>query len=46
LKLLSVKPTGKRVSWTENHIYRLKADRIAEVWSEADFLSVVSQLRS
>jgi predicted ester cyclase/uncharacterized protein YndB with AHSA1/START domain len=36
--------TGKPVTWTENHIYRIADGKIAEVWSEADFLGVFSQI--
>jgi predicted ester cyclase/uncharacterized protein YndB with AHSA1/START domain len=34
-------PTGKPVTWTENHIYRLRDGLIAETWSEVSFHDVV-----
>lgn len=42
--LLGAEPTGKRVAWTELHAYRVKAGKIAEVWSEADFMGVMVQI--
>jgi predicted SnoaL-like aldol condensation-catalyzing enzyme len=39
-----VPPTGKPVQWTEIHIYRLKDGKIAELWSEIDFLAILAQL--
>ena len=36
--------TGKQVSWTEIHIYRLKDGKIAEQWSEIDLLGLLTQL--
>jgi predicted ester cyclase len=34
-------PTGKPVTWTENHIYRLRDGLIAETWSEVSFHDLV-----
>lgn len=34
-------PTGKSVTWTENHIYRLRDGMIAETWSEVSFHDLV-----
>src|SRR5262249_48433117 len=39
-----IPPTGKPVQWTEIHIYRLRDGKIAELWSEIDFLSILAQL--
>jgi len=39
-----VPPNGKPVQWTEIHIYRLENGKIAELWSEIDFLSILAQL--
>ncbi|MBI1829530.1 MAG: ester cyclase [Thaumarchaeota archaeon] len=39
-----VLPTGKKVSWTENHIYRLKDGKIAEHWVELNYLGLLMQL--
>ena len=36
--------TGKSVTWTEIHIYRLADGKIAELWSEIDFLAIMMQL--
>jgi steroid delta-isomerase-like uncharacterized protein len=36
--------TGRKVVWTEIHIYRLKNGKIAELWSEVDFLGLLMQL--
>jgi uncharacterized protein YndB with AHSA1/START domain/ketosteroid isomerase-like protein len=41
-----VPATGKRVFWTENHIYRLKDGRIAEAWSEISFHDLMVQIQS
>ena len=39
-----IPPTGKAVTWTEIHIYRLEDGKIAELWSEIDFLGLLGQL--
>jgi steroid delta-isomerase-like uncharacterized protein len=39
-----IPPTGKSVAWTEIHIYRLEKGKIAELWSEIDFLALMMQL--
>jgi predicted ester cyclase len=36
--------TGRAVTWTEIHIYRLEDGKIAELWSEIDFLGLLVQL--
>src|SRR5712692_8880029 len=41
-----VAATGKKVFWTENHIYRLKDGRIAEAWSEVSFHDLMAQISS
>ena len=38
--------TGKKVYWTENHIYRLQDGKIAEAWSEVSFHDLMKQLSS
>lgn len=43
-ELLTIAPTGKPVQWTELHAYRVEDGLITEVWSEADFLSVLVQI--
>lgn len=39
-----VPATGKKVFWTENHIYRLKGGRIAETWSEISLHDLMAQI--
>jgi uncharacterized protein YndB with AHSA1/START domain/ketosteroid isomerase-like protein len=39
-----VPATGRKVFWTENHIYRLKNGKIAEAWSEVSFHDLIAQL--
>ena len=36
--------TNKPVVWTEMHMYRLKDGKIAEQWSNVDFLGLLTQL--
>src|SRR5262249_52745333 len=43
-ELNGIPATGKRISWTEIHIYRLQKGQIAEVWSEANFLGLMQQI--
>ncbi len=42
--LMGMSPSGRRVTWTELHAYRVEAGQITEVWSEADFMGVMVQL--
>jgi len=37
--------TGKKVFWTENHIYRIVDGKIAETWSEPSFHDLLAQIR-
>ena len=37
--------TGKKVYWTENHIYRIVDGKIAETWSEPSFHDLLNQIR-
>ena len=37
--------TGKKVFWTENHIYRIVDGKIAETWSEPSFHGLLAQIR-
>jgi predicted ester cyclase len=39
-----VPPTGKPVAWTELHVYRIERGKIAELWSEIDFLGILMQI--
>ena len=43
-ELLGTPPTGKKVTWTELHAYRVQGDKITEVWSEADFMGMLAQI--
>jgi len=38
--------SGKKVFWTENHIYRLENGLIAETWSEVSFHDLINQIRT
>jgi steroid delta-isomerase-like uncharacterized protein len=42
---LGMPPTGRSVSWTAIHIWRIAAGRLAERWSEANVLGLMEQLR-
>src|SRR5215831_10405009 len=37
-------PTGKPVTWTELHVYRIVDGKIAEMWSEMDLMGLTQQL--
>jgi predicted ester cyclase len=39
-------PAGKKVHWTENHIYRIENGMIAETWSEPSFHDLIKQISS
>jgi predicted ester cyclase/uncharacterized protein YndB with AHSA1/START domain len=38
--------TGRKVWWTENHIYRVTDGKIAEAWSEVSFHNLMAQITS
>lgn len=38
--------TGRRVTWTAIHIWRVADGRLAERWAEADVFGIVEQLRA
>jgi len=42
--LLGMAPTGKPVTWSELHAYRVVDGMITEVWSEPDLLGMLVQL--
>lgn len=44
-ELLGFAPTGRPISWTSIHIWRVENGRLAERWSEADVLGLVEQAR-
>jgi predicted ester cyclase len=39
-----VPPTGRPVTWSELHLYRIENGKIAELWSEIDFLGMMTQI--
>ncbi len=39
-----VPPTGRPVTWTEIHVYRIENDKIGELWSEIDLLGIMMQV--
>ena len=43
-EFFGVPATGKKISWTEIHIYRLKNGKVAEHWPEIDALGIMTQL--
>jgi len=45
-EFMGVPASGKKVFWTENHIYRLENDLIAETWSEVSFHDLINQIRN
>jgi predicted ester cyclase/uncharacterized protein YndB with AHSA1/START domain len=44
-EFMGIPATGKKVFWTENHIYRIANGRIAETWSEPSFHDLLNQIR-
>jgi predicted ester cyclase/uncharacterized protein YndB with AHSA1/START domain len=42
---MGVPATGKKIHWTENHIYRIADGRIAEAWSEVSFNDLLKQVK-
>ena len=39
-----VPATGRPVTWSELHVYRIDKGKIAELWSEIDFLGILTQV--
>jgi steroid delta-isomerase-like uncharacterized protein len=44
-EFLGFPPTGKPISWTSIHIWRVANGRLVERWSEADVLGLVEQMK-
>ena len=44
-EFMGIPATGKKVFWTENHIYRIVDGKIAETWSEPSFHDLLAQLK-
>lgn len=42
--LMGIPPTGRATRLTEHVILRFEGDRVVEMWQQADYLSVLSQL--
>jgi len=38
--------TGKRIRWTEMHIFKVRAGRVVEHWVQADMFGIVQQIRA
>lgn len=43
-EFMGIPASGKMVSWTENHIYRIADGKIAEAWSEVSFHDLLKQI--
>jgi hypothetical protein len=43
-EFMGIPATGRRVSWTGTHIYRISEGRIAEAWSEVSLWELLDQL--
>jgi len=43
-ELMGTQPTGNPVTWSELHAYRVEHGVITEIWPEADFLGMLSQV--
>jgi predicted ester cyclase/uncharacterized protein YndB with AHSA1/START domain len=44
-EFMGIAPTGRKVQWTGNHIYRIANGQIAEAWSEVSLYDLLAQLR-
>jgi predicted ester cyclase len=42
--LMGEKPTGKRITWTEIHIYRVQDGKIREHWVEMAMMELLQQI--
>ena len=42
--LMGISPTGKRVSWTANNVFRIENRKITEITAEEDMLAITRQL--
>ena len=43
-EFFGVPPTGKKISWSETHVYRFKNGKVAEHWPEIDTFGIMMQL--
>ena len=39
-----IAPTGRQVSWTEMHVFRIRGEQIAERWVQTDVFGLMQQL--
>jgi predicted ester cyclase len=42
-ELMGMPPTGKQVTWTETHIFRVAGGKLAEHWTNLDQVSMLQQ---
>ena len=42
-ELMGMPPTGKHVTWTETHIFRVAARKLVEHWTNLDQVSMLQQ---
>jgi len=42
--MMGEKPTGKRIKWSEIHIYRVEDGRIREHWAEIAMMELLQQI--
>ena len=42
--MVGEKPTGKRVAWSEIHIYKLREGKVVEHWAEISTLELLQQI--
>jgi predicted ester cyclase len=43
-EFMGIPASGRKVYWTENHIYRMRDGLIAETWSEVSFHDLLAQI--
>jgi predicted ester cyclase len=43
-EFMGIPATGKKIYWTENHLYRVENGKICELWSEWSFQKLMDQL--
>jgi predicted ester cyclase len=43
-ELMGMKPSGKKATWTEIGVLRIRDGKIVESWYEVDMLSMINQL--
>ncbi|MBN1148254.1 MAG: ester cyclase [Anaerolineales bacterium] len=43
-ELMGMQPSGRKATWTEIGVLRIKDDKIVESWYEVDMLSMINQL--